>query len=176
MLSEPSLDIFIKVTRCQSLSFARTRQQFHGYFLPASLGHLAVARWKTRAFDATLLQHRSCCTLKTESKTCIAVFLVVKLDAVFCVIIILSWLVRGWCLIKPLHSLHVICRFNKHINLSGSAVPCTQLSTSRSFRPKKPKKHQQIQSDVSSCSASLDLGVKHLHGQESATSHQTFRP
>ena len=52
-----------------------------------------------------------------------------------------------------------------HVVTSWKPHYYTQLSTSRSFRPKKPKKHQQTQSDVSSCSASLDWGVNTCTGK-----------
>lgn len=75
-----------------SKSFIRENSSTISWILPASISRPfgCSKMGKHRQFDATLLQHWTCGTLKTEYKTCIAVFLVVKLDAVFCVIIILS--------------------------------------------------------------------------------------
>ena len=75
-----------------SKSFIRENSSTISWILPASISRpFGCSKMvKHRQFDATLLQHWTCGTLKTEYKTGIAVFLVVKLDAVFCVIIILS--------------------------------------------------------------------------------------
>ena len=88
------LSILIQGARCQTLSFAKTHPRFHGCFLDATVCDMCDIWIHLRAHldaaAACMLTNR----MSTESGTSIAIFLVVKLDAIFCAFIRLSSLER----------------------------------------------------------------------------------